>query len=460
MKSIVCLLVMAVVCFSCSEKKTTVHLKGQLKGMGPQEVMRYNGAVSMVGDSRDVLLNTDSEGRFDTIIELSEPEYFSISRNTLYLTPGDDLEMVITENNNEAEFKGIGAEANTYMKKRLFPKGGSFLEGGRNTRTDFASTKVLIDSLASARRAELQALKNVSPEFKRLEGARILADVVNSCICYASYGKEYQFDWAAYQRMTPEEQEVVGKKLQEMRETFYAGIATDMNRMYRELTDTALLDVAVVRDVLSYAGEDKYGWFEGIELPDRTHELYEAYGKVGALREKVNLENVEAARKFVAESKNKDIASEVKHKVDQAGKLVQGQPAFDIVMEDVDGNMKRLSDFRGKVIYVDLWATWCGPCIQESPAFEALSKKYEGKDIVFVPISRDTRKSDWKSYLKNHHKELTQYNSQDLALKDDWCIMYIPRFIVIDKDFKIVDAYAPRPSEEEAIVPLLDSLLN
>lgn len=432
MKSIVCLLVVVAVCFSCSEKKTTVHLKGQLKGMGPQEVMRYNGAASMVGDSRDVLLNTDSEGRFDTIIELSEPEYFSISRNTLYLTPGDDLEMVITENNNEAEFKGIGAEANTYMKKRLFPKGGSFLEGGGNVQADFASTKVLIDSLAAVRRAELQALKNVSPVFKRLEEARILADVMNSYICYASYGKEYQFDWTAYQRMTPEEREVVEKKMQDMRETFYAGIATDMNRMYRGLTDTALLDVAVVRDVLSYADEDKCGWFEGIVLPDRTQELYEAYSKVGALREKVNLENVEAARKFVAEARNKDIALEVKHKVDQAGKLVQGQPAFDIVMEDMDGNTKRLSDFRGKVIYVDLWATWCGPCIQESPAFEALSKKYEGKDIVFVPISRDTRKSDWKAYLKNHHKELTQYNSQDLTLKDDWCVMYIPRFIVID----------------------------
>lgn len=459
MKNIVCLLVMAAVCFSCSEKKTTVHLKGQLKGMGPQEVMRYNGAVSMVGDSRDVLLNTDSEGRFDTIIELSEPEYFSISRNTLYLTPGDDLKVFITENNDEAEFEGIGAEANTYMKKRLFPKGGSFLGGGRNTRTDFTSTKILIDSLASVRRAELQALKNVSPEFKCLEGARILADIVNSYICYASYGKEYQLDWVAYQRMMPEEQEVVEEKLRNLREAFYAEIATDMNRMYRELTDTALLNLAVVRDVLSYADGDKYGWFEGIVLPDRTRELYEAYGKAEALREKVNPKNVEAARKFVAESRNKDIASEVKHKVDQAGKLVEGQPAFDIVMEDVAGNAKRLSDFRGKVIYVDLWATWCGPCIQESPAFEALSKKYEGKDIVFVPISRDTRESDWKAYLENHHKELTQYNSQDLALKEDWCVMYIPRFIVIDKDFKIVDAYAPRPSEE-AIVPLLDSLLK
>lgn len=45
--------------------------------------------------------------------------------------------------------------------------------------------------------------------------------------------------------------------------------------------------------------------------------------------------------------------------------------------------MKHLADFKGKVIYIDLWATWCGPCIQESPAFEALGKKYVGKDIVF-----------------------------------------------------------------------------
>lgn len=55
-------------------------------------------------------------------------------------------------------------------------------------------------------------------------------------------------------------------------------------------------------------------------------------------------------------------------------------------MTDVDGNEKKLSDFRGKLIYIDLWATWCGPCIQESPAFTALSEKYP--DIEFLQISQ------------------------------------------------------------------------
>lgn len=459
MKSIVYLLMMVVVCFSCTEKKTTVHLKGQLKDMTPQEVMRYNGAASMVGDSRDIILRTDENGKFDTVIELKKPEYFSISRNTLYLTPGDDLEVFITETNHEATFRGIGAEANNYMKKRLFPKGGSFLEAGHNTRADFATTKLLVDSLAAVRKAELDGLKDVSPEFRKMESARIVADVVNSYISYASYGKEFRVDWQAFQKATPEEQEAIQKQLRELQDGHFKAIAPELNRMYRELTDTLLLNVAVVRDVLSYFDGDKYGWFEGIVLPERTRELYEAYGRVENLRKEVTATTVGEANKFIAGAKNRDIATEVKHKTDQAGKLVEGQPAIDIVIEDIDGNVKHLSDFRGKAIYLDFWATWCGPCIQESPAFEALSKKYEGKNIVFIPVSTDARRATWLSYLKSHHKELPQYISHDEALKQEWCIMYIPRFILIDKDFKIVNAYAPRPSEEE-ITALLDSVLE
>ena len=56
-----------------------------------------------------------------------------------------------------------------------------------------------------------------------------------------------------------------------------------------------------------------------------------------------------------------------------------GQPAHEIIMTDVDGNEVLLSSFKGKNIYLDCWATWCGPCIQESPAFAALSEKYKDK---------------------------------------------------------------------------------
>ena len=458
MKNIVYSFFVLFLCLSCSEKPTTVHLKGQLKGMVPVEVMRYNGTASMIGDSRDVLIHTDENGYFDTIIELKKPEYFSISRNTLYLTPGDDLELVITENNQEATFSGIGAEANNYMKKRLFPKGGSFLEAGRYVRADFARTKATVDSLADGRRNELAGLKKVSPEFKKMEEARITADVVNSYISYASYRKDVRFDWQAYQQATREEQEKINEEQQRLRDAHLMAIAPELNRLYKTLTDTLFLNVAVVRDVLSYFGEDQYGWFEGIELPERTKELYEAADRVETLRQAITATTVNDAKAFIAKAKYQDVATEVRHKADQAGKLVEGQPAIDIMMTDVDGNTKHLSDFRGKVIYMDLWATWCGPCIQESPFFEALSKKYEGKDIVFLPVSTDSRATTWKSYLKAHHKNLPQYISQDQALKDGWCVMYIPRFILIDRDFKIVNAYAPRPSEEE-IEDILNSVL-
>lgn len=427
------------------EPATTVHLKGQLKDMGTQEVvMRYNGASSMLGDSRDIVLLTNADGYFDTIITLTQPDFYSISRNTLYLTPGDDMEVLITTSNKDAVFQGIGAEANTYMKGRLFPKGGSFLEAGGNVKADFMGTQHIVDSLAEVRRAELKALKNVSDEFKALEEARITADVINSYISYGSYAKEY--------RSLPNEERMVAM------ENHMKNIAAALNGMYKEVADEKLLDVAVVRDVLSYQEEDKYGWFNDIVLPERTRELYGAYKEVAKLRGEVTPEIVDQVNQFIALQKNSDFSNELTHKVTQAGKLLPGQPAIDFVLEDVNGVTKHLSDFKGKYIYVDLWATWCGPCIEESPYFETLAGKYKDKEIVFIPVSTDTQKSKWLNYLGEHEKQLAQYNSVDPMLKDGWCIMYIPRFILIDKDFNIVNAYAPRPSTNEAVV-LLDSLL-
>ena len=68
---------------------TTVHLQGQLVDMGTTDVpMRYDGAASLVGDSRDIILHTDAEGRFDTVLTLTAPTYYSISRNTVTIGVG------------------------------------------------------------------------------------------------------------------------------------------------------------------------------------------------------------------------------------------------------------------------------------------------------------------------------------------------------------------------------------
>ena len=69
------------------------------------------------------------------------------------------------------------------------------------------------------------------------------------------------------------------------------------------------------------------------------------------------------AKAFLQTVKNADFVTEIEGKIVQASKLLPGQPAIDFEMLDVEGNVKHLADFKGKVIYIDLWATWCGRCV-------------------------------------------------------------------------------------------------
>ncbi|MDO4702982.1 TlpA disulfide reductase family protein [Tannerella sp.] len=431
------------------ETVATVHLKGQLVNVGKDFVrMSYNGAASLLGDSRDIMLQIDSEGNVDTTIVLTEPSYFSIGRNTLYLTPGDDLTFRISDKSTEAEFQGKGAEANTYMKDRLFPKSGSFLQAGENVKEDLTSTMKVVDSLAQMRMLKLEALTNVSDEFKKLETARIKADVVNSWIYYANYSGLFA--------------EVKNRDEMMVKwDEFTTSIAPQISPKIQELLSEELLDVAVVRDVLSNQLDSTLNekWFKGATLPVRTQELFASSKLINELRMgDVSEEALEKARTFLQTVQNKDFATEVEAKITQNMRLLPGQPAIDLELTDVAGNAKKLSDFKGKLIYVDLWATWCGPCLQEAPFFEKVSQKYAGKDIVFVPISTDRTREPWLAFLKEHKKELEQFHSTDVAMKDGWLLYGIPRFILINKDFNIINAFAPRPSEEETTA-LIDSLL-
>jgi thiol-disulfide isomerase/thioredoxin len=140
----------------------------------------------------------------------------------------------------------------------------------------------------------------------------------------------------------------------------------------------------------------------------------------------------------------------------------KGQDAFDFTFKDINGKETALSGFKGKVVYVDVWATWCGPCRKELPYLKTLEKEYENKNIVFLGISTDDVKDydKWKKYLKENQMGGVQLFAG--AGKDDimkpYKITGIPRFLLFDRDGKIVSADAPRPSSSE-IRPLLDNLL-
>lgn len=137
-------------------------------------------------------------------------------------------------------------------------------------------------------------------------------------------------------------------------------------------------------------------------------------------------------------------------------------PSFDYM--NYKGGKSKLEDFRGKYVYIDLWATWCGPCRAEIPFLKEVEKKYHDKKIEFVSISIDkqTDMEKWKKMIAD--KQLT--GVQLLADKDwnskfvqDFNVMGIPRFILIDPNGKVVNADAPRPSSPE-LASVLDELLK
>lgn len=151
---------------------------------------------------------------------------------------------------------------------------------------------------------------------------------------------------------------------------------------------------------------------------------------------------------------------------EQAAKAANmiGKPSPTFAYENFKGGTTKLEDFKGKYVYIDMWATWCGPCRQEIPFLQKVEEKFHGKKIEFVSISIDQAKDHekWKKMVTD--KTL---GGVQLFADKDWSSSFaqafgvnsIPRFILIGPDGKVIDANAKRPSDPE-LTAQLDTLLK
>ena len=174
----------------------------------------------------------------------------------------------------------------------------------------------------------------------------------------------------------------------------------------------------------------------------------------------VDKEIFDFINKNVTDEKVKEAA---KKAYDVATKLTSGSPSPKFSnYENFNGGTTSLDDFKGKVTYIDIWATWCLPCRGEIPALKELEKKFHGKDVAFVSISIDQNKDEWKEFVKSEDLKGVQLfaeNAFESQFIQDYGIRQIPTFIIVDKEGKIVNADAPRPSSDE-ITGLLEGLLK
>ncbi len=136
--------------------------------------------------------------------------------------------------------------------------------------------------------------------------------------------------------------------------------------------------------------------------------------------------------------------------------LQRGKPAPDFMAVSLKKDTFNLSSFKNRYLVIDVWATWCGPCKQESPNFERIAEKYSSDKIAFVALSIDQNKRMWEFEAYEKSKKVLQLLSTDMkTLGESYGFESIPRFLFIGPDGKIINIQMPRPSTaefEDAIV--------
>lgn len=127
------------------------------------------------------------------------------------------------------------------------------------------------------------------------------------------------------------------------------------------------------------------------------------------------------------------------------------QLTYDPTIQTADGKTCKLSELFGKVLYIDFWATWCGPCCKQIPHLEKLVEKMKGeKNLEFVSISCDTDVDAWKAKIAKDKPEWAQYifaPGEGDKFMTSMNITGIPRFMLFAPDGKILLPEAPMPSD-------------
>jgi len=448
----------ALLMFSCAEesKPTPTTLSGTITG---SEV----ATVKIFGNDFEANLDV-TEGTFADTLDIEKADYYTLrigrEGTSMYLEPGSQIDLTVntTEFDETITYTGNNSEASNYMAAKYLQseKEQEFAAVFSMSENDFLAEN---QSYTDAYVALLEGTKGLDPAFVEIERKEIE---------YAHYAniERYQ-EYYRYLGKTPESKKYV------VSEGFYKDLeginfadttAFRTSSAYRSLLGAhfsrkmeermdadenahpALTYIAVVNEALTN-GHAK-------------EEVLARYLRFG-LKPDANLEDVAAA--FLATGPSEENLALFTERYELYKTIVPGKDSPDFDYENHAGGNTALADLEGKYVYVDVWATWCGPCIREIPSLKQLEADYHEQNIAFVSISIDVAKDYEKWNKMVNEKELGGIQLfADKNWESDFVTGYgikgIPRFIVIGPDGKIVDADAARPSNPD-IRKLFDELI-
>ena len=457
MKNYILIAVLAIGLASCSENKpsTTVTINHT-----EDKTLVITHVKQQLHDTIQTVANQAVTYNLD----ISAPTVIRINDGRrgydCYITPGEQL---VVKNDPEAR-NAIKVQSEAGTESELYSR---FTESMIKARSavnvfkapDFASLQDSLDKkymAASNLISELKDNAGVSAAFKSLLADRLQFSKGSDMENFPSYNEHYL------------------KKKPVLADDFYD---------FRKTIDRNSDNILLTAEGRNYAGnyisqnsetddpDDASAYFsKAVEVAGSafTNPTNRAFFKAEQISDVVSfnggLENGNEALVMSAmkETDNAYLQSKYKNLIAEWSHLKSGSEAPDFDGKNRQDEQVKLSDLKGKYVYVDVWATWCGPCIREIPDLKKVEKAYHDKEIEFVSISIDKQEDKEKWIKMVGQKELkgTQImadNAWDSGVVTEYNIAGIPRFILIDKEGNLVKADAPNPSNPD-LIDLFESL--
>ena len=136
-------------------------------------------------------------------------------------------------------------------------------------------------------------------------------------------------------------------------------------------------------------------------------------------------------------------------------------PPVDFNLLDLNGKRVMLSDFKGKIVFLNFWATWCPPCREEMPSMQKLYTRFKDKDFAMLAVSMKEPASVVKKFFKDNSLTFTALLDSDGELMTPFGVRAIPTTYIIDRDGAIIGkAFGPRKWYDQKAIALFEDLIN
>lgn len=447
-------LALLLVVFGCNQKEhihSRITITGKLENSEAEEV---DVLIEYESSSFDI----QEDGSFSITFDSTDPKIYAFRADriffSLFLCPGDSIHVTTNADDfkNTLKLSGDKVVENTY----LFEKNKIYLESNimdllQKDKESYFEGKNVFFAKQREHFEKLKAGNGIHPDFLKMEEAYFEFEPLLLDIQYPNY--QSYFNQISIEEVDFPTEETKAK---------LAEIDLERTELLNASSYTSIIEAIINEKSFEMINQDTsfYGDPDGYEkaaflviedlIKNQSVKDYFLYKQVRSILEfKGPLQAKTSIDKFMAEHQSPNLEARLKKDLEKWSPIMPGQETPDFSFEDVSGNTVRLSDLKGTLVYIDIWATWCKPCIAEHPFWDQLMEEYKDKPVSFLTISIDDSKDPWIEMVNDKNMGGLQWfaeNAWKSEIARHFMVNSIPRFLLLDKEGKIIDSNAERPS--------------